>query len=154
MIGADGVHSNVRGLAFGEESRFAEFVGTYLGVFSLPDHRDLDVEVLAYGDVGRMAAFYSAAHLDEARATFLFRSEELDYHHRDIPRRKRLLREAFSGAGREVPRLLDEMDQSSAFYFDSITQIRMDSWSRGRTAGSSCGPPCGAHGCSPTFPVA
>ncbi|MEU4540383.1 hypothetical protein AB0G15_36640 [Streptosporangium sp. NPDC023825] len=46
----------------------------------------LIVPFLAYGDVGRMAAFYSAAHLDEARAIFLFRSEELDYHHRDIPR--------------------------------------------------------------------
>ncbi|WP_329426338.1 FAD-dependent monooxygenase [Streptosporangium sp. NBC_01495] len=132
VIGADGVHSNVRGLAFGEESRFAEFVGTYLGVFSLPDYRDLDAEMLAYSDVGRMAAFYSAAHLDEARAILLFRSEELDYHHRDVPRQRRLLREAFSGAGWEVPRLLDEMDASSAFYFDSITQIRMDSWSRGR----------------------
>ncbi|GAA4180498.1 FAD-dependent monooxygenase [Streptosporangium oxazolinicum] len=132
VIGADGVHSNVRGLAFGEEPRFAEFVGAYLGVFSLPDYRDLDAEMLAYGDVGRMAAFYSAAHLDEARAILLFRGEELDYHHRDVPRQKRLLREAFSGAGWEVPRLLDEMDASSAFYFDSITQIRMDSWSRGR----------------------
>ncbi|MGJ6966216.1 FAD-dependent monooxygenase [Streptosporangium sp. G11] len=132
VIGADGVHSNVRGLTFGEESRFAEFVGTYLGVFSLPDYRDLDAEMLAYGDVGRGVAFYSAAHLDEARALFLFRSEELDCHHRDVPRQKRLLREAFSGAGWEVPRLLDEMDRSSAFYFDSITQIRMDSWSRGR----------------------
>ncbi|MEU8383866.1 FAD-dependent monooxygenase [Streptosporangium sp. NPDC048865] len=134
VIGADGVHSNVRGLTFGEESRFAEFVGTYLGVFSLPGHRDLDAEVLAYSDVGRMAAFYSAARLDEARAILLFRSEELDYHHRDVPRQKRLLREAFSGAGWEVPRLLDEMDGSSAFYFDSITQIRMDSWSRGRVS--------------------
>jgi 2-polyprenyl-6-methoxyphenol hydroxylase-like FAD-dependent oxidoreductase len=90
--------------------------------------------MLAYGDVGRGVAFYSAAHLDEARALFLFRGEEMDYHHRDVPRQKRLLREAFSGAGWEVPRLLDEMDRSSTFYFDSITQIRMDSWSRGRVS--------------------
>lgn len=64
---------------------------------------------------------------------FLFRSErELDYGHRDIDQQKQLLHKAFSGLHPEVDRWLAELDHTSAFYFDSITQLRMDTWSKGR----------------------
>jgi 2-polyprenyl-6-methoxyphenol hydroxylase-like FAD-dependent oxidoreductase len=36
--------------------------------------------------------------------------------------------------GSRVGRLLDETDNADAFYLDSITQLRMDSWSRGRVS--------------------
>jgi hypothetical protein len=74
---------------------------------------------------------YGARHLGHARALFLFRSE-LDYHHHDVPRQKELLRGAFDGMHPDVDRWLDELDRTPAFYCDSITQIRMDTWSRGR----------------------
>ncbi|GLW05680.1 hypothetical protein Misp01_08100 [Microtetraspora sp. NBRC 13810] len=135
VIGADGLHSNVRRLAFGEESRITEFIGAYLAVFAMPAHDGPDGEARAYTAPGRTAAYYTAAHLDEARAVLIFRRDRAhDYHHRDIPRQKALVREAFAGAGWEVPRLLDAMDAASAFYFDSITQVRMDGWSRGRVS--------------------
>jgi 2-polyprenyl-6-methoxyphenol hydroxylase-like FAD-dependent oxidoreductase len=54
------------------------------------------------------------------------------YHYRDVPRQKRLLREHFADMDWEVPRLLTELDDTPAFYFDSITQLRLDTWSRGR----------------------
>jgi 2-polyprenyl-6-methoxyphenol hydroxylase-like FAD-dependent oxidoreductase len=47
---------------------------------------------------------------------------------------RRLLREQFGDLGWEVPRLLDETDRASAFYFDSITQLRLEHWTRGRVA--------------------
>jgi 2-polyprenyl-6-methoxyphenol hydroxylase-like FAD-dependent oxidoreductase len=96
-----------------------------------------------------MAGVGSAKHMDDARAVFLFRSERpLEYHHRDVSRQKELLREAYRGAGWEVPRLLGELDRTPAFYFDAITQLRMDTWSRGRVtlvgdAGYSPGPAIG-----------
>ncbi|MGW0948186.1 FAD-dependent oxidoreductase [Streptomyces sp. NPDC002623] len=69
----------------------------------------------------------------DARALFLFRSErELDYHRHDVPRQKELLRGAFAGMHAHVDRWLDELDRTPAFYFDSITQLRMDTWSQGR----------------------
>ncbi|MEU8397034.1 hypothetical protein AB0C28_17730 [Nonomuraea sp. NPDC048892] len=69
----------------------------------------------------------------EARALFLFRSErELDYHRHDVPRQKELLRGAFEGLHPDVDRWLDELGRTPAFYFDSISQLRMDTWSRGR----------------------
>lgn len=72
-------------------------------MLSLPNASDVDGELLMHVGVGRTVGMYGAQHLGEARALFLFRSErELDYHHRDVPRH------------------------------DSITQLRMDTWSRGR----------------------
>lgn len=48
----------------------------------------------------------------------------------------------------EVPRLLEKMEHPSDFYLDSISQVRMDTWSRGRVtlvgdAGYSPGPAVG-----------
>ncbi|MFI8960994.1 FAD-dependent oxidoreductase [Streptomyces sp. NPDC053493] len=133
VVGADGLHSTVRRLVFGEESRFTAFIGAYFGVLSLPNRADLDGELLLHVGVGRTAGMYGARHLGDARALFLFRSErELGVHHRDVPRQKELLRGAFAGLHADVDRWLDELDGSPAFYFDSLTQLRMDTWSRGR----------------------
>ncbi|MEU8248802.1 FAD-dependent monooxygenase [Nonomuraea sp. NPDC048916] len=133
VIGADGLHSNVRRLVFGPESRFSTWIGAYLAVASVPNHLGLDGRMEVLVGVGRMAGMYGAAHMDDARAVFLFRTPEpLDYHHRDTVRQKELLRGRFAGAGWEIPRLLAELDRTPAFYFDSVTQLRLDTWSRGR----------------------
>ncbi|MFI7699197.1 FAD-dependent monooxygenase [Nonomuraea sp. NPDC049480] len=148
VIGADGLHSNVRRLIFGPESEFSTWIGAYLAVVSVPDHLGLDGRMEGIAGVGRMAAMV-APHMDDARAVFLFRTpEQLDYHYRDVARQKELLRERFEGVGWEVPRLLAELDRTPAFYFDSITQLRLDNWSRGRVtlvgdAGHCPGPAVG-----------
>ncbi|MER7243449.1 FAD-dependent monooxygenase [Kribbella sp. NPDC000426] len=132
VIGADGLHSNVRRLVFGEESQYSAFIGAYLGVLTLPNAAGLDGEMVIHTAVGRTAGIYGARHIEDARALFLFRSEQLDYHHRDVPRQKELLRAAFDGMDPEVDGWLRELDRTPAFYFDSITQLRMPTWSRGR----------------------
>jgi 2-polyprenyl-6-methoxyphenol hydroxylase-like FAD-dependent oxidoreductase len=63
----------------------------------------------------------------------MFRSAgELEYDHRDLDRQRHLLRAAFADLGWDVPRLLRCLDDADDFYFDAISQIRLDSWSRGR----------------------
>ncbi|GAA2214849.1 FAD-dependent monooxygenase [Nonomuraea monospora] len=132
VVGADGLHSNVRRLVFGEESAFSTFIGAYLGVLSLPGVSGLDGELRIHVGVGRTAGMYGARHLGDARVLFLFRSEQLDYHHRDVARQKELLRGAFMGMDPEVERWLEGLDGTGAFYFDSISQLHLDTWSRGR----------------------
>ncbi|MFI2338391.1 FAD-dependent monooxygenase [Nocardia rhamnosiphila] len=133
VVGADGLHSTVRRLVFGDESRFSTFIGAYLAVFPLPETFGVDGELRIHVGVGRTAGMYRARHVGEARALFLFRSErELEYHHHDVARQKELLRTAFGGVDPEVRGWLEALDHSPAFYFDSITQLRMDTWSRGR----------------------
>ncbi|MER7133252.1 FAD-dependent monooxygenase [Streptosporangium saharense] len=136
VIGADGLHSTVRRLVFGPESRYSTWIGAYLAVMSIPNYLGLRDRMAGLTGVNRMVGVYGGAHLDDARAIFMFRPEaELDYHHRDVARQKELLREQFAGMGWEVPRLLgEELDRATAFYFDSVTQLRMDTWSRGRVS--------------------
>ncbi|WP_432170239.1 FAD-dependent monooxygenase [Streptomyces sp. 1222.5] len=133
VIGADGLHSNVRRLAFDGESRCHSFTGAYFGVLTLPNVFALDGELLMHVGIGRTAGMYGVRHLGDARALFLFRSaRELAYHRRDVSRQKELLRDAFAGMHVQVDRWLAELDHAPAFYFDSITQLRMDTWSKGR----------------------
>lgn len=134
VVGADGLHSTVRRLTFGEEAGLTKFIGAYLAVLSLPDTLGLgDGETVIHLGAGRTAGFYSARHLDEARAVFLFRrDEQLGYHHRDVPRQKELLRQAYAGMHPQVDGWLAELDGPGPFYFDSITQLRLRTWSRGR----------------------
>jgi len=133
VIGADGLHSGVRRLVFGPESDFSHFLGAYLAVLTLPHQLELSNRALLYSSVRRVVGVYSARNLPDARAVFMWRSERpLPVHHRDVAGQKQCVREAFAGLGWEVPRLLAELEPTPAFYFDSITQLRMDSWSRGR----------------------
>ena len=133
IVGADGLHSNVRRLTFGEEASLTRFLGGYLAVVSAPKSLAKLGETVGHVGVGRLAAIYSAEHLDEARAVFMFRGrEELDYDHRDSLRQKELLRDAFAGMHPQVDRWLEEIDRTPTFYFDAISQLSMNIWSRRR----------------------
>lgn len=133
VIGADGLHSNVRRLTFGDEDQFRRYLGGYLGVFTLPNYLELDGRMLAYHAPGQLAAIYPVRQTGAARALFLFRrADELVYDHRDVEQQKQLLRQAFPENVWELPRILAHLDNAADFYFDSISQIRMDHWSRDR----------------------
>lgn len=133
VVGADGLHSNVRRLTFGEEAGLTRFLGGYLAVVSAPRTMAKPGEMIGHIGVGRLAAIYTAEHLDDARAVFMFRSkEELDYNHRDSLRQKELLHGAFVGMHPQVDGWLEEVADTPAFYFDAISQLRMDRWSRRR----------------------
>jgi 2-polyprenyl-6-methoxyphenol hydroxylase-like FAD-dependent oxidoreductase len=130
VVGADGLHSGVRRLVFGDEQEY--FIGGYLAVATVPKGT-LDGETIAHIRPGRMTGRYGARTLDDERITFLFRSEQpLDYHYRDTDRQKEILRSTFAGIHPQVDGWLGELDRTPAFYFDSITQLRMETWSRGR----------------------
>ena len=135
VIGADGLHSGVRGLVFGPESAYTRWIGGYIAVASIPNYLDLRNEMRGFAGVNRLGGLYSAQHMTDARAMFLFRTPtELSYDRHDGAAQRRLLREQFGDLGWEIPRLLDETDRASAFYFDSITQLRLEHWTRGRVA--------------------
>ena len=132
VVGADGLHSRVRGLVFGPESQFIDHLGLYLAVFTIPNDLELDYWQLIYATPGKSVTVTSARGNREARAIFFFASKPLDYSYRDPGQQQELLAAAFAGEGWEVPRLLTAMPEAPDFYFDSVSQVRMDSWSAGR----------------------
>jgi 2-polyprenyl-6-methoxyphenol hydroxylase-like FAD-dependent oxidoreductase len=132
-VGADGLHSGVRRLAFGSDAGHSTFLGPYLAVVSLPKSLARTGDVESVHGVNRVAMIYSADHLDDARALFLFRPPApLQYDHRDEARQRMLLRQALTGLAPVVDSWLDAAADSNAFYFDSITQLELSSWSQGR----------------------
>jgi 2-polyprenyl-6-methoxyphenol hydroxylase-like FAD-dependent oxidoreductase len=149
VIGADGLHSIVRRLVFGPEEQFRRFLGGYLAGAALPNYLGLDGRMLVWNAPGRLAAIFPVHGTETARGGFLFRSsEELPLDDRDVDGQKQLLHNIYGRDGWQVPRLLAEMDAAQDFYFDSISQIVMDSCVRGRVglvgdAGYSPGPAVG-----------
>jgi 2-polyprenyl-6-methoxyphenol hydroxylase-like FAD-dependent oxidoreductase len=133
VVGADGLHSNVRRLVFGEDAGRTRFLGGYLAVQSVPKTLACNGEMVVHLGSGRMAGIYTAEPLDDARALFMFRSkQELQYRHRDVVRQKGLLRTKFAGMHPAVDSWLERLDSAPTFYFDSIIQLELDTWSRGR----------------------
>lgn len=132
VVGADGLHSGVRRLTFGDNIS-ENFLGGYLSVVSVPKNLARDGEMTGYLKPGHMAGIYTADHLDDARAVYIFRpSQPLDYDYRDEDRQRAQLRAAFEHTAPEVDRWLAEIPRTPTFYFDAITQLQMRTWSRGR----------------------
>ena len=126
VVGADGLHSNVRALVFGHESRFTHYLGLYLAIFTIPNDLGLDHWQLIHAVPGKSVTITSARENTEARAIFFFASPPLDYDHHDTRQQQDILADAFSAEQWEVSRLLKAMRNAPDFYFDSASQIRMD----------------------------
>jgi 2-polyprenyl-6-methoxyphenol hydroxylase-like FAD-dependent oxidoreductase len=131
VVGADGLHSRVRRLAFGPESDFVHHLGSYLAVFTAPNDLGLrDWQVwLREGDAG--AGVYPARDNTELRVNVGFASDPLDLDRHDA---RRLVAERTAGLGWQIPHLLESMADAPDFYFDAMAQVRMDTWTRGRVA--------------------
>jgi 2-polyprenyl-6-methoxyphenol hydroxylase-like FAD-dependent oxidoreductase len=133
VVGADGLHSNVRALAFGPESEFVRDLGYHLAIFGAAAGLDLDSWELMYtAPPGRMVGLYPVRNYAQARAMFFFTSPPLEIDGRDVGQQKRLLAERFAGVGWEVPRLLEAMWEAPDFYFDRASRVQMASWSSER----------------------
>jgi 2-polyprenyl-6-methoxyphenol hydroxylase-like FAD-dependent oxidoreductase len=134
VIGADGLHSNVRRLVFGDEEQFIERLGTHAAIFTVPNFLDLDYwQTWHYGDTS-MAGVYSAHNNTEARAMLGFMDPDLRIDYRDTEAQFAELERRMADDGWVRPQLLEYMRDASDFYFDEMSQIKMDSWSKGRVA--------------------
>ena len=133
VIGADGLHSVVRALAFGAESQFEKFLGFYVAAFTSDDYPNRDEDAyVSYTTPGRQVARYA---LRGGRSAFFLIWREdanLKLDHHDVGAQKQLARDRFRGLGWECQAILAVMDRSDDFYFDAASQIRMDRWSSNR----------------------
>jgi 2-polyprenyl-6-methoxyphenol hydroxylase-like FAD-dependent oxidoreductase len=134
VFGADGLHSKVRSMAFGEEASFIRRLGVYIAIFTTPNFMNQGMDALFYSVPGKRVGIFGASKGREARASFYFAADKLHYNYRDVEQQKQIIRNKFTGEAWQVPQLLEMMERTPDFYFDSISQIRMDRWSNGRVA--------------------
>jgi 2-polyprenyl-6-methoxyphenol hydroxylase-like FAD-dependent oxidoreductase len=140
VIGADGLHSKVRELAFGNEEQFEQYYGYYTASFTIENNVTAGTAFLTYNVPGKQAAIYS---LDDNKAAtfFIFSApQKLAINHHDILKQKAVLRSHFANAGWKCAALLSKMDDAPDFYFDTVSQVQMNRWSNQRIslAGDAC----------------
>ncbi|BAJ32963.1 MULTISPECIES: FAD-dependent monooxygenase [Kitasatospora] len=135
VVGADGLHSTTRRLAFGPERDFVTPLDCHTAWFTARTALDLDGWFLMYNAPGGLVVSARPGRLPgEVKAAFAFRSGPLTHDRRDRAAQQRLLTERFAGRGWESDRLLAAMAEADDFHLDSMGQVRLDSHSRGRVA--------------------
>ena len=138
LVGADGIHSAVRGMVFGEERRFLRHLGFHTAAwtfhdpairarvgdrFCLTDSVDRQIGLYGLRD-GRVAAFAVHRTTDTA-----------------LPGDTRAaLRAEYGSLGWVVPDVLAQCPPGDAVYYDHVAQVEVPSWHRGRVvlAGDAC----------------
>ncbi|MEU4240345.1 FAD-dependent monooxygenase [Actinoplanes sp. NPDC026619] len=150
VIGADGLHSNTRRLAFGEVEPV--HLGAYISIFTVPNHLGIDRDELMFSRPGRLVFAYAMGSDQPARVGMTFASPPVGYDRRDVASQKAQVKAAFQGLGWETDRFLASIDAADDFYFDSMSQIEMPSWSAGRVVllgdAAHCPSPASGQGTS------
>lgn len=138
LVGADGIHSTVRSLVFGQEERYLRHLGFHTGAFTFHDAR---VHAATRGrfqltdSLGAQMGLY-ALEGDRVAAFAVHRTGETTLP--EDPRAE--LRRVYAGLGWLVPRALERCPEPAQVYYDHVAQVEMERWSRGRTVliGDAC----------------
>jgi 2-polyprenyl-6-methoxyphenol hydroxylase-like FAD-dependent oxidoreductase len=135
VVGADGLHSVVRRLVFGDQDRFEKQLGYIVAAFEARGYRPRDEDV--YVTYCRPGQMLGRVALSDDRTLFLFvfaadieaRLEMLDQE-----AQKAMLRDTFYCGEWETSQILAELERTKDLYFDRVSQIKMPTWSQGRIA--------------------
>jgi 2-polyprenyl-6-methoxyphenol hydroxylase-like FAD-dependent oxidoreductase len=131
VIGADGVHSEVRQAIFPGAQETD--IGLWTAAFCLSDypHRD-PLAYVSFTDVGCQVARYALRNGSNA-FFFAFRppagSQPIG-----LTAQKAVLHQAFAGRGWECREILAGLDDCTDLYFDTVAQVELPTWSDGRLA--------------------
>lgn len=133
MVGADGLHSNVRKLAFGPEKDYVRHFGYYVALVDLPTDREWHRAML---NVPGLTVVVRDAG-DGPQGMMLAASPEIDYDYRDLEAQRRLIGQLLSRIDAwQVPAMRAAFTDPAAkgFYFDSVSQTHMPNWINGKVA--------------------
>lgn len=133
VIGADGMHSVVRRLAWPADQVVERHLEYYVAGWEVPNTLGISGDTLMYNVPGKLASV-GADRRDPALAQtlFVFKSPQLQYNRRDLEEQKAILQEQFGGLGWHVPELLEALPAATELYFDSISRVHVERWSTER----------------------
>lgn len=138
LIGADGIHSRVRELTFGDEERYRRYLGYQTAAYIFEDdefRRTLDGGFRNITVENQTAGFYP---IRDGKVATWFAHDAPDAKSPSSPCDE--LRRTFGDIGWIVPDALDHCEDVNSIYYDQVAQIEMDHWSRGRVTlvGDAC----------------
>ncbi|TQJ91239.1 FAD-dependent monooxygenase [Streptomyces sp. SLBN-31] len=138
LVGADGLHSTVRAMVFGEEQRYVRYLGYHTAAFTFDDpyvHAELGNRFCLTDTAERQMGLYALR--DGTVAAFAV-------HRSADPRRpddaRAALYHEYGTLGWLVPRVLAACPPPPRVYYDQVAQTDLPSWSRGRVVlvGDAC----------------
>ena len=134
VVGADGLHSKVRNVVFGQQAQFEHHLGFYVAAFTLDGYQPRDeLAVVSHTVPGR---YLSRVSLRDDRTLFLMVVAD-NYLRSDLQDSRSIrqeLRRIFRDTGWESNAIVARIDEPDDLYFDRASQIRMSHWYKGRTA--------------------
>jgi 2-polyprenyl-6-methoxyphenol hydroxylase-like FAD-dependent oxidoreductase len=138
LVGADGIHSRVRELVFGDESQFHRYLGYHTAAYVFEDPASVEAlggqfKIMALP--ARQAGFYP---LRAGKVAAFFAHAAADPVLPADPAAE--LMRIYGDLGWLVPTGLTYAAKLPAIYYDQIAQIEMSRWTHGRVAliGDAC----------------
>lgn len=129
VVAADGYRSRVRHLWFGPHEMFLRPLGYRAAAWRLPEGPAMDSSFVGFMDVDRQAGLYRVG--DGTAATlFCWRDEETG--RVDAEDRQRNLQDIFGSWPSMISATLDQEIEWNNCFFDTIAQVEVPDWSRGR----------------------
>ncbi|MFI5715125.1 FAD-dependent monooxygenase [Nocardia sp. NPDC051750] len=152
VVGADGLHSATRRLAFGPEEQFSTYLGAYISYFTMPTPAGIEPHWMTMHSMpgGIVAGFRPDADSTTSKAMIIIRSAADPALRRDTAAQQELIRTSLAGGGWTTGTIIDAMERADDFYFDELAQITMPRWTTGRIAlvgdAGYCGSPLSGQG--------
>ncbi len=133
VVGADGLHSAVRKLTFGGEELFEKGLGYCAAAFSIEGYRPRNAGIyVCYSIPGKHLARFALRN-DRTVFFLIFAAKQIRKPNgQGDP--KVIVEKVFGHTCWESEAVMEAMHASNDLYFDSVSQIRMPSWSKGRVA--------------------
>jgi 2-polyprenyl-6-methoxyphenol hydroxylase-like FAD-dependent oxidoreductase len=146
VIGADGVHSATRALAFGSEDTYLRNLGGYAAFFTMPAPADVRPGWFTMRLIpGAMFGLRPDADPATAMAIINIRTPRDAALRGDRAAQEALIRRAIEDGGWHAPGILDAMTRAEDFYFDELARVDMPSLVSNRVVligdAGTCGSP-------------
>lgn len=156
VVGADGVHSATRRLAFGAEEEFVTNLGGYAAFFTMPTPADIQPGWFSMRMVpGAMYGLRPDADPSTSKVIINVRTAHDPALRGDRAAQQMLIRSAIEDGGWHAERILEAMEQADDFYFDELARVDMPSLSNGRVVligdAGTCGSPLTGMGTAMAF---
>lgn len=134
VIGADGLHSHIRSLAFNKNEYQENDLNKYIAAFSIKgyEHYEKFTYGISVGDKQQVARV--SIDENETLAMFIMNASLVDNFPVSLEDKKLLLSSLFKEFKWESPEILSHLEKVDNIYFDKVSQIRMSGWHKNRVA--------------------
>jgi 2-polyprenyl-6-methoxyphenol hydroxylase-like FAD-dependent oxidoreductase len=134
VIGADGLHSHTRSLVF-DKSQYQEYdLNKYIAVCSFDKYSNLEKFTYAVSVSDQQQVARVSLNKDETLIMFTIDASLVDKFPTTLADKKKIITNAFKDFKWEVPDILTKLNDVKDIYFDKVSQIKMDTWHKGKVA--------------------